>query len=234
MNFDKAYLISLKQSEKRRQRFYHRAVAAQMDVQWIPAVYGLDVNISTYQTVGYLSKDFNLKMAGSLGTLLSHIQIWDIIAADESCERGLVFEDDAIVAKNFLKKIKAIPEESLPDDWDMLWLAWHKKDLEKVNKWWGRPQKSSKGGVNSGHYAYIIRRESVEKLKSIVLPYNNKNSKDVLLRKNFKNFGAYFLLKKIARTPWVDFGSVRKKINNPKRNPFLDNWLGKKIRKFSK
>ena len=232
MIYDKAYLISLEQSIKRRERFYHYAVPAGLDVQWIPAIYGLDVDIEAYQQQGYLSDDFELRMPGSLGTLLSHVNMWDIIANDPYCERGLIFEDDAQFSKKFIKQLSAIPEDSLPEEWDMLWLGWHKMDSQKINRHWGKPSNTARGGVNSGHFAYIIRASSVEKMKSILFPYNNRSSKDVLLRKNFDKFGAYFILKRLARTPYIHFDSIRKKINNPKRSQFFNNYLGDQVRRL--
>ena len=71
--------------------------------------------------------------------------------------------------------------------------------------------------MNSGHFAYMIRSSSVEKMKALLLPYDNKRSKDVLLRRNFEAFHAYFLLNKIVKTPRIGFDSVRKNINDPKR-----------------
>ncbi len=217
MQFDKAYLISLERSPGRRQNFYRYARKAGLEVEWFPALYGLDVDIDDYQKRGYLSNDFELRLAGSLGTLLSHIHVWEKIEADPQCQVGLVFEDDAVFKSRFLTDLAAVRQSDIPDDWDMLWLGWHKLDCDPVNEIVGSPRKTERKSVNSGHFAYMIKSSSVEKMKALLLPYDNRRSKDVLLRRNFDAFGAYFLLNKIVKTPLIGFDSVRKNINNPKR-----------------
>ncbi len=231
MHFDKAYLISLERSHKRSENFYKYARRANIDVEWFPAIYGLDVDIKDLQNRGYLADNFELRMAGSLGTLLSHIHVWEKIYNDPECDVGLVFEDDAILKKDFKKRLEALPIDRVPGDWDMLWLGWHKLDCSPVNEFIGTPRKAASGGMNSGHFAYLIKSSSVGLLKSLLLPYSNRNSKDVILRKNFYQFKAYFLLNKIVTTPLFGFDSVRKKINNPNsiKNK-LDHWLGPNIR----
>lgn len=222
MHFDKAYLISLKESEQRRNRFNRMAQKASVNVEWFDAVKGSEVDIEKYRSNGYLSEDFKLRMPGSLGCLLSHVHVWEKISDDEKCDVGLIFEDDAIIKRNFLTKLSSIPEEMIPDDWDMIWLGWHKINCQSVNKFFGKP---NIGRGNSGHFGYLIKSSSIKKLKKILIPYNNINSKDILLRKNFDQFNAYFLKKKIVKTPIIEFDSTRKNLNSPER----ENRLIKKV-----
>jgi hypothetical protein len=63
----------------------------------------------------------------------------------------------------------------------------------------------------------MVKSSSVDKLKALLLPYDNRRSKDVLLRQNFEAFNAYFLMEKIVKTPMIGFDSVRKNINDPHR-----------------
>ena len=218
MHFDKAYVISLRQNPKRRKHFYKFADEAGLDVEWFPAVYGLDVDIEDYRSRGYLADNFKLKLAGSLGTLLSHVHVWEKIAADPKCEVGLVFEDDAVFKKNLKAQLHDLSPDLVPQDWDMLWLGWHKLDCKPLNEQVGSPRlNSEKRSVNSGHFAYLIRSSSVKKMKALLLPYNNRNSKDVILRRKFDQFKAYFLLNKLVTTPLIGFDSTRKNINYPDR-----------------
>lgn len=214
MHFDKAFLISLKESEQRRNRFYRMAQKASLDVEWFEAIKGSEVDIDDYRKNGYLAEDFQLKMPGSLGCLLSHVHVWEEISNDNKCDVGLIFEDDAIIKKDFIKKLSSIPENMIPKDWDMIWLGWHKINCQSVNKFLGKP---NKGRGNSGHFGYLIKSSSIEKLKQILIPYNNINSKDILLRRNFDKFNAYFLKKKIVKTPIIEFDSTRKNLNSPER-----------------
>ena len=141
MNYDKAYLISLERSPKRRKNFYRFAKKAGLEVEWFPALYGLDVNTDDYQKRGYLSDDFKLRLAGSLGTLLSHVHVWEKIAEDPQCEVGLVFEDDAVFNHRFSTDLSAIKWSNVPEDCDMLWLGWHKLDCDPVTRLLAHPAK---------------------------------------------------------------------------------------------
>jgi len=183
----------------------------------VPRTLWSDVNTDDYQKRGYLSEDFKLRLAGSLGTLLSHVHVWEKIAEDPQCEVGLVFEDDAVFNGRFLTDLSAIKRSDVPEDWDMLWLGWHKLDCDPVNEIIGTPRKTEGKSVNSGHFAYMVKSSSVDKLKALLLPYDNSRSKDVLLRQNFEAFNACFLLEKIVKTPLIGFDSVRKNINDPNR-----------------
>ncbi len=212
MKYDKAYVISLKEHQKRANRFLKYANRAGVEVSLFEALKGTEIDTDKLKTEGLLSDDFFLHMAGSLGTLMSHTSIWRDVRDNPDCNIGLIFEDDALINKKFESKLSSIPLDDIPDDWDMIWLGWHKINGDKYNNSFTTPIKGKKG--NSGHYAYLIKSSSVDKLLDIVFPYNNRNSKDVILRKNFDKFNAYFLTKRIVRTPYIQFGSTRKLINN--------------------
>jgi len=83
-------------------------------------------NINHYQQQGYLSEDFKLKLADSLGTLSSHVQLWEKIAADPGCGVGLIFEDDAVFKADFKTRFHDLPSNMLPNEWDIFWIGWHK------------------------------------------------------------------------------------------------------------
>ena len=215
MHFDKAYVISLEESEKRRSRFFRRAQKAHLEVEWFHGIRGDKVDTEALKREGTLAADFHPYQRGSLGTLLSHSATWDLIKESES-EIGLIMEDDALISRSFLKKLAAIGWQEVPEDWDMLWLGWHKSSLVPVSKKVGKPKivAGEKRCRNSGHYCYLIKSSSVDRIKGLLFPYNNKHAKDVILRNNFENFKAYFLKKRIARTPLIEFDSMRKLINH--------------------
>lgn len=234
MKFDRAFLITLKSSTKRSMRFNSMAAKAGLSYETFYGIDGSAVNYEKLKEEGYLAEDFELRMAGSLGCLLSHVKVWEEIYNDENCDIGLIFEDDALLPKDFMKKFNNIDWSELPDDWDMLWLGWHKLDCEPIGKFFGKPRLNCTSGTNSGHFAYLVKSSSVPKIKNILIPYNNKSSKDVILRKNFDKFNAYFLLDKIVKHPRVVRDSVRKDLNDPTRNIFTRTMrelrrIGKKI-----
>lgn len=214
MNFDKAYVISLEESYKRRERFFNSIKKHSLNVEWIKGMHGENIDIQAQKELGILTDNFTLKLPGSLGCLLSHLNVWEIIKNDPEVNCALIFEDDAVLCRNFSNKLKSIPDSALPQDWDMIWLGWQRINCTPVNKFFGKP---NSGGKNNGHFCYVINSRSIEKMKSILLPYDNTSSKDVILRKNFHRFNAYFLLKRISRTRLIEWGSIRKQINANQR-----------------
>ena len=129
MHFDKSFFISLAtHTPERIERFYKRSKKENLSVKLWPGIYGLDVNIKEYQDKGYLTDDFTLHLPGSLGCMLSHVSLWDHINQDPNCDIALIFEDDILFKKNFLKKLKEIPWSDVPEDWDII-----KKRIRKIN-----------------------------------------------------------------------------------------------------
>lgn len=87
------------------------------------------------------------------GCKLSHI------AALSMCEGDsiLVFEDDSVFIDNFEEELnKSL--ESLPDDWDMVYLGAHILKTEVVNDRWRRSIECS------STHAYIVRASVIPKL----------------------------------------------------------------------
>ncbi len=215
MIFDKAFVISLEESRRRRDAFFNSAKKNSLEAEWIKGIHGEKVDLQRLKEQGTLTEAFTLKMPGSLGCLLSHLSVWELIEKDPSVNCALIFEDDAVLCRNFSKRLTSIPHSALPQDWDMIWLGWQRINCTPVNNYFGKPNGAKK---NNGHFCYLINSRSIEKIKTILLPYDNKRSKDVLLRKNFHSFNAYFLLNRLARTRIIEWGSVRKKINSKQRH----------------
>ena len=194
MHFDKAFIIGLPKHTKNRldktfQLFKEQDVNAML---W-EGIYGLDVNIKEYQTLGYLSDDFYLHLPGSLGCMLSHITLWESIEKDSTCEIALICEDDVILKNNFLKTLHAIPWSDVPDDWDLIKLSCGKLNGKSLSKTIVQPDYDKSKGRNSGMFCYLFKSSSTQKIKNILVPYNGKISMDVILRNNFNKFNIYIL-----------------------------------------
>jgi GR25 family glycosyltransferase involved in LPS biosynthesis len=229
MDYTKAYVISMERDSDRRERFLARCRKAGLTVEWFNAIDGRSVDIADRIRRGYLTKDFSLRMPGSLGCLLSHIDLWEKIQKERICDYALIFEDDAKIPENFLSRLVRIPWSAVPDDWDMLWLGWHKLACDPVNRYVAKPAAKKR---NSGHFAYMIKASSVPKIRAILLPYSNNSSKDVILRKNFDKFNAYFLRRKIVRHPVLFRESKRKNVNEPMAFIRFMDQIRRLIRKF--
>tara|TARA_Y100000758_G_scaffold297676_1_gene257919 strand:- start:22 stop:729 length:708 start_codon:yes stop_codon:yes gene_type:complete len=231
MHFDKSFFISLAtHTPERIERFYKRSKKENLSVELWPGIYGLDVNIKEYQDKGYLTDDFTLHLPGSLGCMLSHVSLWDHINQDPNCDIALIFEDDILFKKNFLKKLKEIPWSDVPEDWDIIKLSCGRPNGEKISDTILRPSLSTKKGVNSGTFCYLMKASSAPKLKSILFPYNNTVSMDVILRQNFKRLHIYIVANRLVNVERYRY-SIRKALNfSAKKQTILE----KLFMKFSK
>ncbi len=213
MHFDKSFFISLAtHTPERIKRFYKRSKKENLSVELWPGIYGLDVNIKEYQDKGYLTDDFTLHLPGSLGCMLSHVSLWDHVNSDPDCKIALIFEDDVLFKKNFLKRLNDIPWSDVPDDWDFIKLSCGKPQGEKISKTILRPSLSTKKGLNSGTFCYLMKTSSAEKLKDILFPYNNTMSMDVVLRSNFKRLNIYIVANRLVNVERYRY-SIRKALN---------------------
>jgi GR25 family glycosyltransferase involved in LPS biosynthesis len=207
MHYDRAFYINLDGSLRRQQAILRSCRRAGLtDVERFPAIDGRQVDLAPYKAAAILTAEMEVRMAGSLGCFLSHITTWQMIHADPACEIGLIIEDDARLKRSFLTRLQAIAAP--PGDWDMIWLGYFRAHGEAVDRNFLRPDFPSRRSDNSGHFCYLVRSDSVPKLLRVLTPYDNRNSKDVLLRKRFDQFNAYFLRDKIAtssrRSPFSD------------------------------
>jgi GR25 family glycosyltransferase involved in LPS biosynthesis len=213
MHFDKAFIIGLPgHTNKRLERCFKRFKREGIEVELWAGIYGLDVNIKEYQQKGYLSDDFNLKLPGSLGCMLSHITLWETLENDPDCTIAFICEDDILLNSNFIKKLKEIPWSDVPDNWDIIKLSYHKLNGEQVSDHIVKPSLLTKPGTNSGTFCYLMKTSSAQILKNILIPYNGQQSMDVLLRKNFSNFHPYLTTKRLAIEERYRY-SIRKDLN---------------------
>ena len=139
INFDNTdiYMINLDRNADRLESFIEQYMMCDLrykQFQRIPAVDGSSLDIKQYisnfaykeimqiEKTGYRTKHYQLTR-GAIGCYLSHIKVYELIAAGES-DYGIVFEDDVMIDKNVLSKLnKVLP--TMDDDWDMLLLGCH-------------------------------------------------------------------------------------------------------------
>ena len=232
MHFDKAFIIGLpNHTNKRLDRSLQRCKREGVDIQLWNGVYGPDVDIAAHQSKGYLSDDFELKLPGSLGCMLSHITLWESVEKDPDCDIAFICEDDILLNANFLKDLESIPWSDVPEDWDIIKLSYHGLDGEKVSDSIIKPSLSTKRGANSGTFCYLMKASSAQKLKNILVPYNGRRSMDVLLRESFSKFSPYLTVKILAYEERYRY-SIRKDLNLTKQKGLSLKKVLVKITKF--
>ena len=217
MNFDKAYVIgSEKIFKKRLDNFFKKKYLKNKDIQIWEAINGADVNIKKYQELNYLVDDFKVKMPGSLGCLLSHLTLWNHCFEDKNCDIALILEDDVILKNNFEELVDNIDGSALPRDWTILRLSYKGLIGKNISKDIVKPDCIKKKGVNAGSWCYLLNSSNAEILINTIIPYENKNSMDVLLRNNIDKINMYFSKKNLAIHAEKRY-SPRKDLNNPKK-----------------
>ncbi len=214
MRYDRAFYINLDSSPRRRRKLLACCARGGLhDLRRYSAIDGHRVDIATYQERGLLAADLAVRMAGSLGCFLSHVTLWQRLHDDPQCEVALILEDDARPRRGFAAALAALEEEEVPEDWDMIWLGYFRARGTPIGTRFIKPRFPSGRGENSGHFCYLIRARSVPKLIDILTPYDNRSSKDVLLRRSFDRFNAYFLTPRIASSAKGRFISDRQRVN---------------------
>ena len=195
-----------------------------MDVELFPAVNGGSIDIGVFQSLKYLTDDFRLRMPGSLGCLLSHVTLWEHVAQDENVEIALILEDDALLDEDFQKKLAAIPWNEVQGDWDVIRLACHKRTGSDFSEHFLKPYQEYIKGANAGTYCYLMRAGSAEKLKSVLTPYGNKRSMDVILKRRSDQYNLYILKEPLAHEQRFRY--------SPRKDMNLSHIDGKKLKKL--
>ena len=220
MKYDKAYVIGSKElAENRLKKFFSKNKLKNIEIKLWPAIIGTKVDIQQYQQKNFLTKDFKLNMAGSLGCLLSHVTLWKKCVDNKECDIALIFEDDAIIKNDFNEKIEEIKESHLPEDWTILKLSYKGLIGKSISETIIKPNPITNKGANAGNWCYLLNVKNVSILLDTILPYDNKISIDVIMRNNIEKLKIYFSKYNHA-THYEKNYSIRKDLNLQKKNLF--------------
>lgn len=115
------FVINLDRSPERLEQFRHVNSHLLPHVTRFTAVDGKTVNHATLLEQGIFAEPI-FSSAGSIGNTLSNRKLWSIVAARSNYIT--IFEDDAIIHRNFLALAPAMIEE-LPNDWDIVLWGWN-------------------------------------------------------------------------------------------------------------
>ena len=220
MNFNKAYVIGSEEVSKTRlDNFFKNNKLSSVNIDVWPAINGKKVNIKKFQDLNYLPKKFQAKKPGSLGCLLSHVTLWEFCIKDKECDIALIFEDDVVINKNFENEVKKLNINDLPKDWTMLRMSYKGLVGKPISKTIVKPDSLKKRGVNAGTWCYLLNTQNADVLIDELIPYENKNSMDVLLRNNINNLKIFFTKDNLAQHNENKY-SPRKDLNLSKKTIF--------------
>jgi len=135
---------------------------------------------------------------GSIGCLMAHTNLYKHIKQNYKEGNFLIFEDDCKILPNFNEKLNKYIK-TLPLDWDMAWLGYNNIKGSKINEDWYKPVQGFFREYNSQHHCYLLNYKFIDKVLEILFPIkNNFINKDMIFRKNFDKFNAYFLKERLS------------------------------------
>jgi GR25 family glycosyltransferase involved in LPS biosynthesis len=154
ITWDKIYIINLKRRPERKE-----IMSMQMEEQgiynyeFIEAVDSQNEEINNEYEKLKKEKKTIMITAGHYGCLKSHIKAI-LKARKERLENVMILEDDAILEKDFIKKIKEI---NIPK-YDMLYLGGITRNIKLFFESWGRAKEVM------GTYGYILNKNLYHKV----------------------------------------------------------------------
>lgn len=159
------------------------------------AILGKNVNKNDALYKKFISPDFKAATSrtdvfnkeATIGCVLSHVllynKLYDKYKNNTSNEYFIICEDDAVISKNFSKKLNIIFKE-LPKDWDFVYLGGNRSIGKKYSKNLIIPDLLRS---NYGFFGYMLSKKGLEKAvkncKNINIPIDN-----FLKSKNLKYF----------------------------------------------
>lgn len=138
----KAYCINLKTSMDRKEKMEAQFKRENIEVEFIEAVDAKTLPKHPWITVGDYANG------------LSHQKIWKDIV-ENNREISLVFEDQCIIAEQFLEKVSEI---KLPDRWDIIYLG------HDVPRYFSYENEHLDLGKPTSTYCYLISLTGAKKL----------------------------------------------------------------------
>ena len=125
---------------------------------------------NSYQGINKIkSKRWNQYLKGALGCKMSHYNIIKN-AKDNNLDYVIIFEDDALICENAIKKIEEINLFFNYDEWDMLYLGGGIKNPSEVNNF----DFIRKVSANLQTIGYIVKKNSYDKLLKYIISQTNE------------------------------------------------------------
>ena len=157
------------------------------------AVHYLDYPVGYYESE-YVIPEVESKIAGQISNIAvykSHTNLWKYIC-DNRLQYALIFEDDVTIQENFLVELEGILENTIPENWDILFFGILRMMAQKT----ANPnfhRMLNKKGYNNGLHCYFVNLESTKKLLQLIARVGAVNQIDILLRDhaNLYNFYIY-------------------------------------------
>jgi glycosyl transferase, family 25 len=183
-----AYVINLTISRDRLADVMKMGRRENLDITRFNAVNGRELSANDPYIHKFFSNKNKLK-PGQKGCSLSHIKVWEQVAAG-TADVVLILEDDAIIPKDFNRKLEEYMTE-LPKDWDMVLLGGNNIVGKRYSPRLLYADNTIKRDGNYGLFGYLIKKSTASKL--LVTCLKMKATIDTHLnRKFYKNHKVFF------------------------------------------
>ncbi len=180
------YVINLKNRVVKRKRMQQQFNEQGLNGNFFEAINGKTLNRTDLNNKNVINDHLSLNgilgrklRKGEIGCSLSHLTIWQNFLKNSQKPYLLIFEDDAVLSKNFKAELNQILADLKDTKWDALYLN------ENCYRHFGRRclgtfinnQVIQPQNVGYGCYGYLITRSFIEKcLPSaypIIMPVDN-------------------------------------------------------------
>ena len=142
----------------------------------------------------------------NIAVFKSHQAIYKRII-DYNLKYAMIFEDDVIIPKDFLKNLEKIISD-IPNQWDILFMGLLRPKVKKLeNSNWLKllPLK----GYNNGFHAYLINQENIRKIYKCIIKNGLKNQIDIFFRDHANKFNFFVYKELLIKQNVNDFQSTR-------------------------
>jgi len=206
INIDKTIVINMKKDKERLDYIKKQCQKANIKFERFNGIDGTKLNIDELKKNKVIeihknsffnhNKQGRNSLKGSIGCALTHKKIWEQIINLEN-KNTLIFEDDVIIPKNFLKKFNSYSKQ-IPNDWDIIFLGgvriFGKQITKNIIKAVSTPDNIMS---NCGLYAYIVNKNSAQKLINKCNPINNYI--DIQINRHYNTLNAYYIQPNIIK-----------------------------------
>jgi glycosyl transferase, family 25 len=167
------YVINLKSRPKRKERALKELNKYNIKHKFIEAVDGSKLDKTTLEDDNIIKTNGSYRelRKGEIGCYLSHLECWKNIL-ESGKEYGLVFEDDVVLADNFIDKFNEMFDSVKNKNWDIICLGRRCQQYFK-NCTKGVPMSDETyypETLGYGTYAYIIKANAINELLKTTYP----------------------------------------------------------------